>query len=229
LWNDEEKLMNTKLMPLAAFAFGLIAIVQISCGRSGTGSSPVGVNNSSSYSQINGPVNVNDMVLIADGPPAWATNAIDAGPMEPTQPIGPFFLQLNMSAQHQNAISQFVAEQNNPASPNYMHWLTPQEYGDMCGASIADYNTVTAWLTSYGLTVYAQNSRLQIDFSGNVAQVENLFQTKIRNFQIDGKIYLANSTGIYIPRALYGLVGGPIELGNYTLAQIASPNPPPAR
>jgi len=38
----------------------------------------------------------------------------------------------------QAALEQLLKEQQDPASPNYHNWLTPETYADRFGASAAD-------------------------------------------------------------------------------------------
>ena len=51
------------------------------------------------------------------------------------------------------ALESFLAEQQDPASPNYRKWVTPEEFADRFGLTAGDIAQVTAWLESQGLKV----------------------------------------------------------------------------
>jgi subtilase family serine protease len=62
-------------------------------------------------------------------------------------------------------------------------------------------------------TVY--NNKMLIDFSGDAGQIEAAFHTQIRNVQVGGENYVANSSDPQIPAALAGVVAGPLYLHNF--------------
>ena len=80
-------------------------------------------------------------------------------------------LVLSRSPQQEQASEQFLADQQNPASPNYHHWLTPAEVGERFGLSDQDIATITDWLQSQGLHVnWVAPSRIFIGFGGTGRQ-----------------------------------------------------------
>src|SRR5437868_5589483 len=48
-------------------------------------------------------------------------------------------------------LETFLAGQQNPSSPDFHRWLTPDQFGDRFGLSPNDLSKVTAWLRSQGL------------------------------------------------------------------------------
>ena len=62
-------------------------------------------------------------------------------------------LALKPSPSQQADLDKLLAEQQDPSSSNYHHWLTPDEYADRFGASSDDINKMVAWLGQQGLTV----------------------------------------------------------------------------
>ena len=46
-----------------------------------------------------------------------------------------------------------IDTQSDPASPNYRHWLSPEEYADRFGVSQADLDKIVAWLENQQLTI----------------------------------------------------------------------------
>ncbi len=52
------------------------------------------------------------------------------------------------SPEVQAAFEQLLADQQNPASPRYHQWLTPQQIGEQYGPTQHDLDAFTAWLTA---------------------------------------------------------------------------------
>ena len=51
-------------------------------------------------------------------------------------------LVLKSSAEQETALEQFLAEQQDPSSPHYHEWLTPQQFGERFGASQEDLDVI---------------------------------------------------------------------------------------
>ena len=86
------------------------------------------------------------------------------------------------------------------------------------GPSDQDVSDAANWLKSHGFRIEEiANSKLWINFSGNVQQVERAFQTNIRQFEVDGQIHYANATDPSVPRAFSGLVEGVVSMHDFAL------------
>jgi uncharacterized protein (TIGR03437 family) len=133
----------------------------------------------------------------------------DQGRVRPDATLDYVTLELEPSAAQKADLERFLVEQQNPDSPNYHHWLTPEQYADRFGASTEDANTIAAWLQSQGLTVHAiSRGRSWIAFGGTAAQLEAAFQTELHEYIVDGKVHIANATEPSVPTALGGIVKG---------------------
>jgi hypothetical protein len=109
----------------------------------------------------------------------------------------------------QKALSQLLAEQQNPKSPNFHKWLTPEQYADRFGLSRNDVKKASAWLKSQGLTVDSvARGRNWIVFSGSASQIESVFRTEIHRYNVNGEKHFANTTPPSIPTALAGIAAG---------------------
>src|SRR5579871_1254431 len=62
-------------------------------------------------------------------------------------------LVLQPDAAQQQALEDFLAAQQDPASQDYQRWLTPEAFGDRFGISSADLDQIAAWLESSGFDV----------------------------------------------------------------------------
>src|SRR5437588_3376769 len=62
----------------------------------------------------------------------------DRGAVDPSQRLSYITLLLSPSANQQRALNQLLSQQQDPKSPNYHNWLTPQQYADRFGLSQND-------------------------------------------------------------------------------------------
>ena len=125
-------------------------------------------------------------------------------------------LVLKSSPEQETALEQLLAEQQDPFSPHYREWLTPQQFGERFGASRQDLDVITNWLQDHGFRVNSvAESRRTIEFSGTARQVEEAFETEIHNYEVNGQRHVANATDIAIPEALAPVVGGIASLHDF--------------
>jgi len=143
--------------------------------------------------------------------------AADEGRVSPDLPMERMLLMLRSSPEQEAVLEQLLAEQQDPSSPNYHHWLTPEEFGERFGASPQELDAVVSWLTEHGFTVDSiANSRREIEFSGTASQVEAAFHTEIHWYASEREAHIANATDISIPMALTPVVEGVVGLPDFT-------------
>jgi uncharacterized repeat protein (TIGR03803 family) len=71
-----------------------------------------------------------------------------------------------------------------PASPNFRHYLTPQQFTEQFGPAEADYQAVIAFANGHGLKVTGTHgNRTLVDVNGTVADMEKTFQVNLRTYQ----------------------------------------------
>jgi len=125
-------------------------------------------------------------------------------------------LQLQRPPEQEQALEQFTNQLQDPASPNFHHWLSAQEFGERFGLAPEDLTTITTWLQSHGLQVnVAYPSGMVIDFSGSAGQVREAFRTEIHNLEVNGVKHIANMSDPQIPAALAPAVAGVVSLHNF--------------
>ena len=116
-------------------------------------------------------------------------------------------LILAKTAAQEEALKKLVADQQNPRSPQYHHWLTPKEFGARFGASDATVNALSVWLESQGLKVGTiPAGRDYLPFSGTKTQVELTFGTPIHAFSIKGEQHYSNIADPSIPASFKGVI-----------------------
>lgn len=145
-------------------------------------------------------------------------SAKDLGRVSPGLPMERIILMLQSSPEQERDLEELLKEQQDPSSPQYHHWLTPEQFGQRFGASQEDIDTITAWLKAHGFTIDSVAAgRRQIEFSGTAQQVEGAFRTEIHAYDSEGETRFANATDISIPEALTSVVPGLVSLDNFPL------------
>ena len=135
--------------------------------------------------------------------PQWANPGNDLGPLVADQQMAAMTLVLARTAEREAALQTLLAEQQNPASPQYHHWLTPAELGERFGLSDHDLAALTGWLQASGLVVnQVAQSRAFINFGGTAAAVGRAFQTEVHGYRVHGAERFSVSSDPIIPQAL---------------------------
>lgn len=147
-------------------------------------------------------------------PEATAEN--DRGAVPDAFPLQHLLLQLQRPPEAEAALAALIAQQHDPASPNFHHWLTPAQLGAQFGLAPADLHKVTAWLESQGFRINQvyPNGTL-IDFSGNAGQIRAAFHTRLHLLQVAGAWHFANMSDPQIPAALAPAVAGIVSLHDF--------------
>ena len=147
-------------------------------------------------------------------PMARAAN--DRGELPGTQSITRMTLLMQRSAAQETALEQLLAEQQDPKSPNYHAWLTPQQFGEQFGPADSDIETLRSWLSSQGFSnLRISNGKTLITFDGTAGQVRNAFHTGIHRLSVNGREHFANMQEPEIPEALAPVIAGVFGLHNF--------------
>ncbi|MGA8941026.1 MAG: protease pro-enzyme activation domain-containing protein, partial [Acidobacteriaceae bacterium] len=107
----------------------------------------------------------------------------------------------------QGAFDQLVAEQQDPGSPYYHQWLTPEQVGQLYGPTPDDLAAVRTWLTSQGLKIESvAPSGIIVRATGSLAVVGNAFHTSFSRFGVGSQQRLSAMSDPLIPAALSPVV-----------------------
>ncbi len=140
----------------------------------------------------------------------------DQGPANASLTADRMELVLKRSPGQELALRQTLASLQDPNTPSYRKWLTPEQLGARFGAADADVQTVSTWLTSQGFKVAKVNkAKTLIEFSGTIGQLEAAFHTQIHTFVVHGEQHLANVSDPQIPTALAPVVAGLSRMNNF--------------
>ena len=202
-----------RLLCSAAVVFALAAAVLPAASAAGQGRIPNGIPD-----RITAAVSDSNPVAIANSVHPNTLRATDLGPLPADTPLVGMSVRFLPSAAQQAALDQLLADQQDPASPRYHQWLTPQQYAAQFGLSSADLAKITAWLTSQGFTVtgVAQGGTF-VTFDGTVAQAQTAFSTSIHSLSVNGETHFANVTNLSVPSAFASVVGAVTGLHDFRL------------
>jgi hypothetical protein len=93
-------------------------------------------------------------------------------------------LAIGLQLRNRAALDDLLAQIYDPASPNFRHYLTPEEFVERFGPAEADYEAVIAFARRNGLTVTGTYpDRTLLNVSGSVAEIERTFQVTMRLYQ----------------------------------------------
>jgi hypothetical protein len=166
--------------------------------------------------RITQPVDEKHRVVLKDNIHPLARPEFDQGLVGDATPMSRVLLILQRSPEQQAALQNLMQEQLSKDSANFHKWLTPQQFGQQFGPADADMEIVKSWLAAHGFhDIKPAAGRTTIEFSGNVGQVRNAFQTDIHHFLLNGEARQANVSDPQIPAALAPIVTGIASLNNF--------------
>jgi len=161
-------------------------------------------------------VDDSDRVVLRHNVHPMARPQNDIGPMDVRLPLQRMVLVLTPGPTVERQLQQFLADLQDPASPNYQQWLTPQQFEQRFGVPAEQMAAVVDWLKSYGLTIdEIPTGGRAINFSGTVQQVERAFHVRMRSLAAQDRNHYGNDRDPSIPRALAGIVAGPLSLHDF--------------
>jgi pseudomonalisin len=148
-----------------------------------------------------------------------AQAAFDLGAAPGDRRMERMILLLRPDDRQQAALAALVQAQQDPQSPYYHRWLTPEEYEQRFGVSENDLRAVRSWLEGQGFQVEeGPAARSALIFSGTAAQVEAGFHTPIHRYAAHGETHYANAKDPEIPKALAEVVHGVVSLHDFQSA-----------
>ena len=151
----------------------------------------------------------------------------DRGSVDPEMDLPYLTMHFRPTAAQQAGLERLLADQRDPASPDYHRWLTPEEFGDHFGLADADIEFVSNWLRAEGFQVQgpARGKRWLV-FSGRARQITQSFRTSIHRYEDNGKQHYGNATAPVIPSVFEGLVEGIEGLHDFDPEPAALKNTP---
>lgn len=162
------------------------------------------------------PIDDSSLITLRGNTHPLARPQFDRGAAPYAQPARRMMLLLSRAPEQQKALDTFVGEQQDPSSPNYRHWLTPDQFAKTYGPAQSDIQQVTGWLQAHGFAINRVSAgNTVIEFSGTAGQVRAAFHTQLHKYSVNGRENWANSSDPQIPSALAKVVNGLVSLNNF--------------
>lgn len=93
-------------------------------------------------------------------------------------------LAIELPLRNRETLTNLLREIYDPASPDYHHYLTPEQFTEKFGPTERDYRAVGAFARANGLTVTATHpNRLLLDVKGSVADIQKAMHLTLRLYQ----------------------------------------------
>ena len=149
-------------------------------------------------------------------PKAKAEN--DIGPIDASETLPPITLIFRQTPQQQADLDRLLTAQQDPSSPDYHRWLSPEQYADRFGASPDDIAKITSWLEQHNLHVTAVGrGRTSIAFSGAAGDIEQTLQVSFHRYNVDGRNHFANTGEPSLPVAIQAAIGSIHGLNDFRM------------
>ena len=205
-------MLRLRRLSVRSFAFGVLVLafsIQLAWAQT-VGTAP------SARALITQSVDEGHLAALRGNTRPEATPQNDRGAVADGFPMVHVLLQLRRSPEQESALQRFLGEVQDPASPNFHKWLTPEQFGQDFGVAQQDVDAIERWLQSHGFTVnLVYPNRMMIDFSGTAGQLREAFHTEIHNLEVNGERHIANMHDPQIPSALAPAIVGIVSLHDF--------------
>jgi uncharacterized protein (TIGR03437 family) len=180
-----------------------------------------------SKNRVSRPVDISRTRLVQGNVHRLADPQHDRGTVDNGMTMNYMIFMAKPSPEQQADLDVLLRDQQNPTSPQYHQWLSPEEFGNRFGLSPSDHSKVVSWLTSQGFTIeQSARARNWVAFSGTAGQVSRSLHTSIHRFERDGNVNYANVDEPSVPEAFYDIAGGFVGLNDFPGESFARPVDP---
>jgi subtilase family serine protease len=127
-------------------------------------------------------------------------------------------LDIVLQLRDRAGLQSFLADINNPTSPNYRKFVTPAQFTEKFGPTKSDYDAVVTYAKSFGLSVVGgTHDGFDVQVKGPVSAVEAAFHVNIKTYQdtSSNRVFFApdKEPTANLPFALWHVSG----LDNYSI------------
>lgn len=93
-------------------------------------------------------------------------------------------LAIGLPLRNTNDLERLLKDMYDPASPQFRHYLTLEQFTERFGPAIEDYEAVKRFAVQHGLEVTATHpNRVVLDVAGPVSGIEDALRVKLRVYQ----------------------------------------------
>ncbi|WP_290054455.1 S53 family peptidase [Amycolatopsis solani] len=156
------------------------------------------------------------LVTLADNA-APLVDSVRTGDLAADRPIT---AALSLKLHDQQVLEKFLADVQNPASPQYHRFLTPAQFTARFGPTQADVDRAVSFLGKAGATgIEVSGNRQAVTFTGSAAQLESAFRTRIGTYhdRVSGRDFFANDAAPAVPAGVSDVVAGVVGLDDHAV------------
>ena len=176
--------------------------------------------------RIRGPIELTPSVRLPGSLNPHIRAAEDLGSIPPDTVIPGITLVFSRSPQQQAALDQLLADQTNPASPIFHHWLKPDEFAARFGPAASDVAATEEWLQERGFTLDPSPPISgRITFSGTAFQVHQAFGAELHRFRSGDEFHFAPAAELSLPPALAPVTADVLHLSDFRPKPNVRPRP----
>ena len=137
-------------------------------------------------------------------------------------------LTLGLRHPHPDEEQKFLKDLETKGSPEFQHFLSPEEWTRRFGPSQQDEQAVVDWAKSQGLTItHRFPNRLVVDVEGSVSTIEKAFHIAINLYELGGKSFFSTDRDPEIPSHLSGIIQSVGGLNNLQVLRPAGKSTEP--
>jgi hypothetical protein len=134
---------------------------------------------------------------------------------QPYSPDQMLRLVIGLKPPHQDAQKKFLQDLQDRNSPNFQHFLKPEEWNARFAPSKKDEQAIVDWAKGQGLTVtHRYPNRLLVDLEAPVAIIQKAFSVTINSYTLGSKSFFSNDRDPVLPASLTSTVQAVIGLNN---------------
>lgn len=134
--------------------------------------------------------------------PAVASKLTPLARLESTRRLD---LAIGLPLRNRDELTNFLSELYDPFSPNFRHFLTPNEFTGRFGPAKEDYQAVVRFAESHGLKVtHTHANGLLVDVNGTVADIESALHVTMHVYQhpTEARTFFAPDTEPLVPAGI---------------------------
>jgi uncharacterized repeat protein (TIGR01451 family) len=124
--------------------------------------------------------------------------AVSTAPLVADVPdSAPLRLVIGLPFRNRELLTNLLEATYNPADPHYHHYLSPDQFTEIFGPTVEDYEAVKAFATSNRLTVTGTHpNRTLLDVTGSAADIEKALHIKLHYYRhpVEGRNFRAPDT-----------------------------------
>lgn len=127
--------------------------------------------------------------------------------VEQVDPDQEVTMTFGLKLRNVDELEQLLADQGNPASPEYRRYLSPDQFAARFCPTQEEYDKLIAYLKSEGLTVVdTAPNRLVVTVRGKVSVVQKAFGVTMNRYSWKGKQFVSVDRPLMVPAELTNLI-----------------------